>query len=195
MTEPTSPDPALARLERALAAVGADDAPPLGWQSRVLAARAPAARPRWRLWLLPAAALALVALWLVLRGAGEVAPQLAMTLVRGGPQVRAEPSDAQLGDTVQLRVDGARHRALWLYREGRLLAACPALPGAPSAAGCEVAAEHLELTWPIAALGRYVAIAAFAERALPTPRGELDVDVSEVHRAGAEVRERGFEIH
>ncbi|MEZ4363178.1 MAG: hypothetical protein R3B48_23590 [Kofleriaceae bacterium] len=194
MTEPpATPESgqarAIARIERALAELGAELAPPAGWEARVLAARRPRRTFAWLRWAAPALAVAAaIALWLLLRAPPPTAPTLALEVARSGSQMRAAPEEVQLGDTVRLTARGGRRRALWLFHEGELLASCP---GAPP---CRVVEDHVELTWLTKNLGSYAVIAVYGEADPPKPSGALDADLAAARRAGAELRERHFEI-
>jgi hypothetical protein len=156
---------ALARIEQALSTLGAEAAPPLGWEARVLAAQ-PARRqaPWWRWALVVPAAAGAVLVWRLLRPGEPARMQLAMTVTPHGPVVRSA-SGASLGDSMTLEVRGARQRILWIYREGRLLISCP------GDARCQPSATALRLTWAVQDLGSYAVIAAASATALPAPSG------------------------
>ncbi|MCE9579270.1 MAG: hypothetical protein K8W52_39465 [Deltaproteobacteria bacterium] len=167
-------DPALERIERALAEAGADQQPPPGWEARVLAAidAKPARRAPW--WLLvPALAAAAAIVFLVWPRAATPPQQLAVaiTIDRGGPLVRG--TSAHVGDTLHATATGGDgHRAVWIYRDDReLLATC---------AGDDAC------TFTIPSRGDYAIVALAAAAPLPAPRGVLDDDVAAAAKAGAQ---------
>jgi hypothetical protein len=162
---------AYARLGSGIADTGASFQPRGDWQARVLAAvaRDEAPRRRWWAWLLVPAALAATAaiVLLVLRSPSRPAPTptlaLHVAVERAGAPKRT--LDATIGDRLTVHADAAD--AVWIYREDRTLVARCTGP-------CTV-----DLTAP----GRYQIVAV---RGAPSvaPRGDLDVDLSAVTRAG-----------
>lgn len=165
-------DPAVARIEAALAAAGSEHEPPAGWEARVLAATREPRRTRWWWFAVPAlVAAGILALWATRpRGAHEPSPlQLALAIEHGGPLVRG--ATAHVGDTLAASATGgAAHRAIWIYRDDQLVQACDA------AAPC-----RLTLT----SVGDYTVVAVASAAALEAPHGPLDTDVSALARTGA----------
>jgi hypothetical protein len=161
------------RLEDALARLGADHEPPAGWEARVLAAVAPRRRSWW--WPgAPLGALAVVAALLVLRPSGP--DELVVDVVLdGGPLVRGNA--AHIGQVLHAAATGGGdHRALWIYRDDKLVVACPRAPRCRGASRVE-----LELS----AIGSYVIVAVSAGEALPEPTGTFDTDIAAALGAGA----------
>jgi hypothetical protein len=163
---------AYARLGTAIADTGASFQPRGDWQARVLAAVArddAAPRRRWWAWLLAPAALAAAAaiLLLVLRSPSRPTPPptlaLHVSVERAGAPKRA--LDATISDRLTVRADSAD--AIWIYREDRTLVAECTGP-------CTV-----DLTAP----GRYQIVAVRGAPAVQ-PRGDLDLDLSSVTKAG-----------
>jgi hypothetical protein len=183
---------ALARIEQALSTIGAEDSPPVGWEARVLAARPPRRAPWWR-WALaiPAVAAAVILLWRVFMVDGPPAVQLSMTVKSHGPLVRSAAA-VSLGDSLTIQVRGAGERVLWVYREGRLLIACPG--DARCQASPSISAGELLLTWTVQDLGSYAVVAAGSASALPAPSGDLDADLGALAGAGADHEVKRFDI-
>lgn len=181
-----SDDPALARIEAALARAGDEHAPRPGWQARVLAATAsPPPRRRWWLAAAPAlaAAAAVVLWWTWPRGAAAPAPpapiELALVLDRGGAVVRG--SSAEVGDVMHATArGGGGFRGVWIYRNDReLIAACP------GGGSCKETADAMTATVPLRVIGRYSIVVLSADVALPSPAGVLDEDLAAAAKAGA----------
>ncbi len=195
---------AVARIEAALRALGAEQRPPPGWEARVEAASSP---PAWhRRWfrretaLLPALAAAAAVLALVVwrpwHGAGE-GPELAVRVeARGGAVRGAEPrGDAPRGDALRgatVRVGdvvraaarrGPGHRAIWIYRDrGELVAACPGGRGCVEEPGALTAALTIEL------VGTYTVVALWSASPIAAPSGTRDEALAAAERSGAVAR-------
>jgi hypothetical protein len=172
----------MARIEAALAGLGAEHEPPAGWEARVLAAVSTAApRPKPRLWWLlfaaPAVAAAVIALVIILRPPRTGPLQLALavdrntTLVRGGVYHQ--------GDVVRATATGGGpYRAVWVYRDDALVVACP---GAPS---CRSTKDGLTAEVTLKLLGEYKVVAVASRSstaAIPAPGGTFDLDVASLH--------------
>jgi hypothetical protein len=175
-------DPALRRIEEALASLDTAKRPPPGWQAGVLAAtRSP--RPRWRprAVSMAAAALAVIAILVfVLQRTRPDATQLSLNIiVHPGPMnQRGQP--AGLGDTLEASASGAPHLAIWIYRnETELVVACP------GGSSCVETDGRLRASVPLDAVGTYSVVALSSEGHLPAPQGKLDEDVAAAARRGA----------
>lgn len=170
------------RIEAALARLGAEYEPPLGWQARVLAATQPAARRPWWAYAMPAAAVAATALCVV---QFRQAPPVLALGVEIAHRVAVRGQEARVGDVVRLTVSGGDgERALWVYRdEQRLVIRCPGDPAcAMTDAGIAVALE-------LGDVGNYAIVALAADAALPVPTGSYDDDTAAARRAGIAIRE------
>lgn len=172
----TDTEAAEARIAAALARLGADHEPPVGWEARVLAAVAAPGRRWWFAAPIAGIAAAAFALWALWPG-GALALEVALD---GGPRVRSGPtgdgSAGHVGQIVRATASGGgRYRAVRIYLRGQLIAACPA---APACSGPDRA--DLALT----AVGRYLILALAADAPLPAPAGAFDVDVSTAQAAG-----------
>jgi hypothetical protein len=168
MTEP------IARIEAALASLGAEHEPPLGWEARVLAA---AGRPRRMLWWFsaPVALCAVLLLCLWPRAPAQLALDLAL---EGGPRVRGEQrvGEGYTGQILRATASGGgAHRAIRIYCNDKLVAACPA------SEGCR-GADHID--FELRALGRYNIIALASGSPIPEPTGALDADLAALLEAG-----------
>jgi hypothetical protein len=177
-----SGDPALDRVENALADLGAEHVPPAGWDDQVLAA---VRRHRKRKVVAAAvmvAAAAVVAWWALSgRGSPPGRFELALLLERGGKVVRG--TSANLGDTLRATARGGRHRAIWIYRgEGELMVACPGGDRCRSSEG-EVSADAL-----LRGVGTYAVVALAADGPLEPPHGALDEAVAAAAMGGAQYR-------
>jgi hypothetical protein len=181
------------RIEAALARLGEEHEPPVGWEARVLAAAAP---PRKRPWWVFAAGPALVAAIAIVMIALPRKPSRALEVaidVRKSPiVVRGEPGDgeldphdrtAHLGDTVVIRASaGAKLVALWIYHdEHELVLQCPGQPG------CKAITDGVAADLPIARIGGYQIVVVAAETALAAPTGNYDADVARAENVNAVV--------
>lgn len=191
MTEP------LARIEAALARLGAEHEPPQGWEARVLAAIAPPRRRWWfapprrqRWWFaLPVAAAAAIAIFAVFPRDRPF--ELTTTFKKGNVVMRSGEStpsgeSAQLGSSVHaVAAGGDGHRALWVYRNDRLVLECP---GAPP---CQRSDDAVSADVTFTLRGRYIIVALRSNTPIAPPKGDYDGDVAGAERAGVEVR-RGY---
>jgi hypothetical protein len=179
------------RLGAEIAALGAEDEPPVGWQARVwerLDQRRERRRPRWIGWLVPAgvglAAASLAALFLIpIHPPGPRPPSLSVE-VQAGATVR-RGGEAQPGDLLRLTaaIGGARHAELRVYRNDTELVLRCSTERPCSRRGDEVRAAVLLDT-----VGRYQPLLIRSERPLPPPVSDLEKDTSAALAAGADVR-------
>jgi len=96
--------------------------------------------------------------------------EVALSVDHTGPAMRGKT--AHPGDVLRVSASGARHRAIWVYRnEATLVAACP---GAPP---CRAGAAELALELVLTARGSYAVVTLGAASALPAPAGTLDADL------------------
>ena len=179
------------RLYAEIAALGAEDEPPAGWQARVwerLDQRRERRRlrwPRWRGWLVPVGvglAASLAALILI-RPPGPQPPSLRAE-VQAGATVR-RGGEAQPGDLLRLTAatGGARHAELRVYRNDTELVLRCSTERPCSRRGDEVRAAVL-----LDAVGRYQPLLMRSKIPLPSPVSDLDKDTSAALAAGADVR-------
>jgi hypothetical protein len=170
------------RLRAALrAGPSAEVGPRLHWEQRVWR-RLEAPRPRPSLWWLaiPAAAAAVIALFVGLRG-GEP-PQLALLVhPEKGPDPVRIRGPVGVGDLLVVEATGVRGAAeLRLYRDDAgLVARCSSSPP------CTRRGSHLSARFPIPAVGRYRALVITGPA--PAPSGSLDQDLAALTRAAIPV--------
>lgn len=170
------------RLEGALARLGAEHLPPLGWEARVLAAARPRT-PRWRYAAPGLAAAALAALCVAQLWPTEPPLELALDMaVRHRVPVRG--TEGQVGDVVHIRVTGGDgERAIWVYcDEQQLVLRCPGDPG------CQASGAEMSVDLALGEVATYTVVALSARGALPAPSGRYDDDTAAARRAGAAVR-------
>jgi hypothetical protein len=184
-----------ARIEAALRDVGADLAPPAGWQQRVLAAgaaSAPAPAPaRGRWWWIAApavlAAAAVIAVVVWPRPDAPAAPRLAVDVQHGPNTMRG--SSAVLGDVLVARgAGGDRERALWVFHAGTLVAACP------GDARCAADAGGWRLELALDKLGPYRIVYLSAPGSIAAPTDGYDRAVSAARDAGATAKISTLEV-
>lgn len=174
------------RLEQAIEQLGADLEPPPGWEARVLAAVEPRRRSWFvRGWLaVPAvAALALVAV-LLPRSLRAPEPLALSAELVAGSQVMRGPSALRA-----IARGGDGHRAIWIYRDGRELAA--ACPGHPA---CEITGGALRIVLDPVPIGSYQIIALSSAAALPAATGSPDHDLAAAQDAGASWKLQELEV-
>ena len=170
------------RIEEALAQLGAEYEPPLGWEARVLAA-ARVRRPWWRYampgFAVAALAVCALALWPV---AAPAELTLSMEVQHSAP-VRGR--EGQVGDTVRIAATGGDgERAIWVYRdEQQLVLRCP------GASACAVSQTGIQVDFVPRQVGTYTVVALTARARLPVPAGEYEDDIAAARRAGFVVRE------
>jgi hypothetical protein len=87
-------------------------------------------------------------------------------------------STARPGGTLRSSAHGARHRAIGVYLEERLIAACP------GDARCSDDGGDLALALPLTDLGRYTILALGSSDPLPALRPTLDQTRATARRAG-----------
>lgn len=175
MTEP------IERIEAALAELGAEHEPPEGWEARVLAQTVPQNwwrhLLRWQVAAVVVAAAVIVVVIIPRRGAFALATDTREpdgAVMRGGAN--------HVGQILRAAATGGdRQRAIWLYRDDRLLVACP---GAPSCASSEDGVT-VELGFETA--GSYRVVALNARAPIAPPHGDVDTDVLAAQSAGAKV--------
>jgi hypothetical protein len=174
----TKPEP-IARIEAALARLGAEHKPPVGWEARVLAAvTKPKPKPWW--WFaFPVVALAVIALVVCFpRSPADQSLQLALDIEKGGVVVRG--TSAHVGDIVHATATGGgHHRAVWVYRDDHLVVACPGAPQCRRDGEATIADIVLDST------GEYTIVALTSKSPVPAPTGGFDQDVSSAISAGA----------
>ncbi len=157
----------------------------------------PLPRPhRWRLIAIAAGSVAVLAATslLVLRPEHRDAPggptdlALDVTWDLVGPLARAGSSAARVGDVAHATATGgAGHRAVWVYRNERLIVACPGAPACRESAGATAAEVTLR------AHGWYVFVAVSSRSPLPIPSGTYDTDQADLIDAGATVQSQLLE--
>jgi hypothetical protein len=178
------------RLEHAIRQLGADLEPPPGWEAHVLAAVEPRRRRGWaRAWIaIPAVAAIAIALAVVLPprlpGRSPAPLGLSAELVTGSQQVRG-------ASAIRAVVRGGeRHRAIWIYRDGReLVAQCPGHGACQSARRDD--ALSLVLDAPI---GNYQIIALSSAAAVPAAIGAPESDLAAAVAAGATWKMRELDV-
>jgi hypothetical protein len=172
----------------------ARERPPAGWEARVLAAIAPPAVPvrqrrGWRRWLAAPAVAVAAAAGALLAVGGRGAPALALAVdVEPGPV--AMRGGASIGDVVRVTGGGGgRHRALWIYRDGRHVElACPERASGAGVAGCQVGDGRIEATFSPRVAARFDIVLLASDGPIPAPTGSLDASVAAALRAGADHR-------
>lgn len=182
------------RIMRALAQLGAEHEPPVGWEHRVLAAiEEPPARSRW--WFaIPLAALVVTAVLVV----PHLVPKpeaLVLAVERGPSATRLRGDGAATGRLVVAHGDpihaavrgGGRHHAIWVYRDGaELIARCPGNPSGESPnPACRSSGEELTVDLTLHIIGSYQVVAWSSEAELPVPSGSYDTDVAAATAAQA----------
>jgi hypothetical protein len=175
------------RLEQAIEQLGADLEPPPGWEARVLAAVESRRRPWFaRGWLaIPAtAAIALVAVLSLMSRPRKSEPLALSTELVAGSQVMRGPSALRA-----IARGGNHNRAIWIYRDGRELAA--ACPGHPA---CESSGDALRIVLDPVPIGSYQIIALSSEAALPATTGSPDRDLAAAQDAGASWKLQELEV-
>lgn len=180
----TADDRGFARIERALGEVGKDLEPPPGWEGKVLASGVASPRTiKWWMLAIPALAAAAVIIAVLVwpRPAAPAKPTLALAITRGAYTVRS--STAAVGDELRATAaGGAAHRALWIYRDDTLVAACP------GDARCTHVGDRWGLGLKLDAIGRYRVVYLHATTAIAAPTGRYDQDLAGALRAGASQR-------
>ncbi|HEX3476760.1 MAG TPA: hypothetical protein VHT91_17155 [Kofleriaceae bacterium] len=176
----------ITRVEQAIEQLGAGLEPPPGWEARVMAA----VEPRRRSWLargwFAIPALAAIALVAVLLPRSPRAPEplaLSAELVAGS-QVMRGPSALRA-----IARGGGGHRAIWIYRDGRELAA--ACPGHPA---CESSGDALRIVLDPVPIGSYQIVALSSASALPAATGSPDHDLAAATDAGATWKLQELEV-
>jgi len=180
MTEP------IARIEAALTGLGAEHEPPVGWQSRVLAAATTRKSPKWWWFAAPAVA-AVVVVVVILQQPDEPGLELALTFDQGNVVVRGDTS-LHAGDVMHAAATrGGPYYAVWIYRNDLLVMACP------GAIQCRVTNQAITADATLA-LGRYSIVALSSDSPLPPPKGRFDGDLARAMEAGAAVRSKNLTV-
>jgi hypothetical protein len=177
----------ITRLEQAIEQLGAGLEPPPGWEARVLAA----VEPRRRSWFargwfaIPALAAVVLVAVLLPRAAHRAPEPLALSAeLVAGSQVMRGPSALRA-----IARGGKGHRAIWIYRDGRELAA--ACPGHPA---CDSSGDALRIVLDPVPIGSYQIIALSSEAALPATTGSPDRDLAAAQDAGASWKLQELEV-
>lgn len=170
------------RLRRDLAALDAEEEPPLGWEGRVLRRIEERRRRRWVWMIAPLGAAALAATLFFAVPRTPATPTLFQEVVQEGSVRRAE--SATPGDRLVLRAGTgeAEHAELRIYRDGRdLLVRCPGAPG------CGREEDEITASFPLPSPGRYQAVLLLDDEPLPSPGKGLDPDAGAALDRGAKV--------
>lgn len=177
------------RLRAGLAALGADDEPPPGWQARVWEKIEERKEQRkrhrgWLLWMVPAlagAAAVLIVLFL-LRPTPPAAPSLVARVESGDTVRRGE--EAQPGDLLRLTATTgeAPYAELRVYRnDAEMVLRCS------TESPCTRQGQDLTATLVLDGIGRYTPLLLCSKKPLPPGGGDLDTDTREALDAGAEI--------
>jgi hypothetical protein len=170
------------RIAAALARLGAEHEPPVGWEARVMAA-VDGTRRRWWVYAAPGAALAAaaaVALIVVRRPP----PALALNVdIKHSALYRG--NEASPGDIAHIVVQGGKSpRAIWVYHEEvKLVLRCPGDPR------CRISDDSTEVDLTLSSAGTYTVVALTAASGLPALGGSYDADTAAAKDAGLEVRQ------
>lgn len=188
------------RVTRALAQLGAEHEPPLGWESRVLAAiSAPVPARACRRWwyAVPAAAAVAIAAVLLVPRLLPRPDALALMIERepSATRLRGDPGDearivVPLGGRIRVVArGGGRHHAIWVYRDATtLVARCP------GDAACRRAGGQLDMTLALPTIGTYQVVAWSSDNELPAPRGVYDADFAAATTGDATAKLRLVEV-
>jgi len=176
-----------ARLEAALARLGAEHEPPAGWQARVLAATEARRRRPWWWFVVPVVALAAGGLVLSLTiSPPRPAPprssplQVAAVPVQRDAVVRA--TGLALHDVVEVRATGGSgYRALWIYRDEVLVLMCP------GAATCHADRDATTVSLRVTSFGVYTFVAVSGPVPVFPSTGAYDADVARAARLNAAI--------
>ena len=180
MTEP------LSRIEAALARLGAEHEPSAGWEDKVLAQVEQGGRwrrlLRWKIGLPIAATAAIAAaIAIVLLIPREQPLVLALDYRKSGELFRGEVHT--IGERLRaVATGGDGHRAVWVYRDDQLVAACPGGGGCITGDDETIAEVVLKLA------GRYAVVALTSRSPISAPGGAFDRDVAGAQQAGVMVR-------
>jgi hypothetical protein len=172
----------IARIEAALAGLGAEHEPPAGWEARVLAAvSTPAPRPklqlRWLLFAAPAVAAVVIAIVIIVRPPRTGPLQLALAVAKTAVVDRGP--GYHVGDVVHATAtEGGAYRAVWVYHDDALMLACP---GAPQ---CRSTKDGLTAEVTLTLHGEYKVVAVASRSSIPAPGGTFDLDVARLHDIG-----------
>jgi len=170
------------RIEAALARLGAEHEPPVGWEARVLAAVG-APRRRWWMYAAPGVALAAAAVVALVVLPGP-APELALNVdIKHSARYRGD--EASAGDIAHIVVSGGKGpRAIWVYHEEvQLVLRCPGDPR------CRVTDASTEVDVTLSSAGAYTVVALTGSSELPALTGTYDADTAAAKDAGLDVRQ------
>lgn len=189
------------RLRLEIAALGAADEPPVGWQARVwdrLDQRRERRRfrwwPGWRGWMVPVGvglAASLAALFLIRppgpslpASDGAPRPPSLSAEIQAGATVR-RGGEAQPGDLLRLTATtgGEPHAELRVYRnDTELVLRCS------TARPCSRQGDEVRAAVLLDAVGRYQPLLMRSKNPLPSPVSDLEKDTSAALAAGADVK-------
>lgn len=191
----------LDRIEAALAQLGAEHVPPVGWEARVLAAvrPEPPRRPWWRI-AVPALTLATAAgIAVFVRSRPRpfafnvvaVTPAHARGVPRGPERMRGGAVEERaVDDVAHVAVSGGPgRRAIRVYRdETELVIACPENPA------CGVSRDGITVDVTLGKIGTYAIVAVTSEEALPAMPGTYNADTAAAIQAKAMLYERKLHV-
>jgi hypothetical protein len=174
----------LSRIETALAQLGAEHEPSAGWEDKVLAQVEQGAwwrrLVRWKIGL-PIAAIAAAAIAIVLLIPRERPLALALDYRKSGELFRGEMHG--VGERMRaVATGGDGHRAVWVYCDDRLVAACP------GGSGCVTSDDETVAEVVLKTAGRYAVVALTSRSPISAPGGAFDRDVAGAQQAGVMVR-------
>ncbi|HEX3475440.1 MAG TPA: hypothetical protein VHT91_10490 [Kofleriaceae bacterium] len=170
------------RIEAALAQLGAEHEPPVGWEARVMAAVG-ASRRRWWVYAVPAG-VALAAAAAVAVVVLQPPPELALNVdIKHSARYRGDEPSA--GDTAHIVVSGGKgSRAIWVYHEEvQLVLRCPGDPK------CRISDASTEVDVKLSSAGAYTVVALTGGASLPALSGSYDADTAAAKDAGLDVRQ------
>ena len=172
------------RLQGEVAAAGAGEEPPAGWQARVRQriGRRRTRRRRWAWGFGSVLSAAAVALLFVALPRPETPPSLRLDIVASAVARRGD--EAHPGDrlTLAATLGDARFAELRIYRDDRdLVFRCLGSPP------CLREDGTLSVSFELPSRGTYQALLLLSPKPLPPPTSGLDSDTSAALDAGAEV--------
>jgi hypothetical protein len=113
--------------------------------------------------------------------------QLAVSYEQGSVTVRGDTS-LHVGDVVHATATGGGpHYAVWIYRNDVLLMACP------GARHCRITSKATTADATLT-LGKYSIFALSSDSPLPSPKGNLDLDLARAAEAGAHVVDKHLDV-
>jgi hypothetical protein len=175
----TDEDDKRARIEAALARLGEEHQPPVGWEARVLAATGATRRRPW--WMYAAPGLTLAAAAVVVLILVRPSPQVVALKVEVKHSALFRGDEASAGDTAHITASG---RAIWVYHEEvELVLRCPEAPS------CQASGGSITLDLPLTRTGTYTVVALGAVPAQTRLEGNYDADTAAAKDAGVEIRQ------